>query len=54
VASRLMLGLVRAPTGSIPITAIRVLDPVVNLGCCTLWMAGPLTLSTGAGPLIRV
>jgi hypothetical protein len=54
VATKEILGLARARMGSILITATRVLDLVVNRGCCTLWMAGLLTLSTGAGPLIKV
>jgi hypothetical protein len=54
VASKEMLGLAWARTGSIPITAIRVLGLVVSRGCCTLWMAGLSMSFTGAGPLTRV
>lgn len=54
VVSKEMLGRARAQMGSIPTTAIRVLGPVVSRGFCTLWTAGLLMLSTGAGPLIKL
>lgn len=54
VASKEILGLVRAQMDFIRTTATRVLVRLVSRGYCILWMAGLSMLSTGAGLLIKI